>query len=618
MSGLAAVWHRDGRPADGDSLQLLFPAPGRGRPVEPAVWAENSVALGYAAGPTPAALAHDAASGLTVVFEGRIDNAGDLRAAVGAAAGHAQDDASLALAAYRAWQSSAFARISGDFAIVIWDAPARRLVAARDILGMRPLAAHVSDDVVRCGSDVGALARSVDAAIDERTVADALCGRPASLTRTLYSGVTRIRPAHYLVVDPSRHSTAPYWTPDTAGERRYAGADDYVDETRHRLDVAVRACADDPSGRPVAIMLSGGLDSGAVYATAEAQGRRLRAFTLASREAALDETAAAQAVVARAGGRDWAAVDADVRAYGFEAEIADTGELPTYPTGAASHLLRQAASAAGARVLLNGVGGDEWFFGSCADLADHLRRGAWRTLAGRWREEMALSDPVGRGMLLQSAVWPLVPRPLKRVVRFARGMSPPPPWVSPTLAREVARPEPNWPDLPDAGSHAAAHLIADAWAAEAVASREEQARFAARHGLDDRSPWHHRGIVDFALGVPEAIRRLGGVPKGLVRHTMADRLPARTVSGVAYGDHAHLVLEALARVGSRRLVTHPTIAARGWVRPAEVGALHDRLDAAVAAGDPRWPDFAHALWQVVAVELWHRALSGVDVRSADP
>ncbi|MFP5379712.1 MAG: asparagine synthase-related protein, partial [Vicinamibacteria bacterium] len=197
------------------------------------------------------------------------------------------------------------------------------------------------------------------------------------------------------------------------------------------------------------------------------------------------------------------------------------------------------------------------------------------------------------------------------------GTSPPPPWLSPTLARAVARADVNWPDMPAPTSHAAAHLVAEAWAPAAVAAREEQARFAWRHGLDDRSPWHHRRIVEFALGVPEAIRRLGGVPKGLVRHAMARRLPDRTLSGVSYGDHAYLVRDALARVGSRRLQTRLTIAARGWVQPAEVGALHDRLDAAVAAGDPRWPDLAHALWQVVAVELWHRARSGVDARSAD-
>src|SRR5690606_24498114 len=111
-------------------------------------------------------------TGLTLVFDGRLDDRAALAGDLGERAD--RDAAALVLAAYRTWGEAAFARLAGDFALVIWDAPARRLVAARDILGLRPLCLAVTPQAVYCASSAPVLARHLHRPIDEGTVAEAL------------------------------------------------------------------------------------------------------------------------------------------------------------------------------------------------------------------------------------------------------------------------------------------------------------------------------------------------------------------------------------------------------------------------------------------------------------
>ncbi|MDP1569783.1 MAG: asparagine synthase-related protein [Vicinamibacterales bacterium] len=616
MSGLAAVFHRDGRPAAAPDLQPLLAAVRDRGPDREAMRLDGPAALGQTSrtstpGSTQAAgPLHDAGAGLVLVFDGRLDDRPALASALGAPGD--LDDAPLVLAAYRAWGEAAFARLAGDFALIIWDARRQRLVAARDILGLRPLCLAVTPHAVYCASSAPALARHLHRPIDEGTVAEALCGRTVSVTRTLYDGVERLPPGHRLIVGRDRTDVAPYWTPDAREELRYARDDEYADDLRTRLTAAVADRLRATEGRPAGLMLSGGLDSGSIYATAAALGHDLHAFTLGVADGALDETAAARATVAHVGGAHWTRVEASVAAFDFAAEAAATGALPAHPAGAASHGLRRRAAAAGAGVLLNGVGGDEWLFGTRAHLADLIAHGRARAFVRRWRAELAMPDSVGTRGVWRDALWPLVPQALRPVARRLVRPRRLPVWIAPDFARRVALADRLRLTVPavQARSHAARYLVTEAWSPGAIAAREEQERFAVGAGLEDRAPFYDRRIVTFALGLPEEQRRGDGLPKAVLRRAMAGRLPASTLRSVTYGDYSHFLLEAFAGVGSRSLVADLAIARRDWVRASAVVRLHDALDTAVAGGLDNWPALADDLWAVLAVELWCRGAEG--------
>src|SRR5690606_15828720 len=101
-----------------------------------------------------------AGGGVWVAADAAIYYRDDLRDALlaaGVAVGADSSPAALVLAAYRAWGTGAAARLEGDLAFLIWDQPRRRLVAARDFVGRRPLyIASLADGGIAVASDVPA------------------------------------------------------------------------------------------------------------------------------------------------------------------------------------------------------------------------------------------------------------------------------------------------------------------------------------------------------------------------------------------------------------------------------------------------------------------------------
>jgi asparagine synthase (glutamine-hydrolysing) len=137
MSGVAACWHRDGRPVGAELAPMMAAASGRG-PDGQAVWEDGPIGLGqlHQASArhdgTQPKLAADAATGVAVAVDGHVHERVPLCAALGPRADPIPNDADLVLHAYRQWGTGLMRRVTGDLAAIIWDGPARRLVALTD------------------------------------------------------------------------------------------------------------------------------------------------------------------------------------------------------------------------------------------------------------------------------------------------------------------------------------------------------------------------------------------------------------------------------------------------------------------------------------------------------
>jgi asparagine synthase (glutamine-hydrolysing) len=220
-------------------------------------------------------------------FNGCIYNYRELRDEL-AAAGHrfrSTSDTEVVLAAYHRWGERFAEHLIGMFAVAIVDRARRRLVLARDRLGIKPLYLAESPGRVRFASTLPALlaAGDVDTAVDTVALHHYLSWHSiVPAPRTILRGVRKLPPATVRVID-SDGSTRDhvYWRPDYVRDPAYGGMDarDWQDALAGALRVAVerRMVADVPVG----VLLSGGLDSSLIVALLAGAGQRnLRTFSI--------------------------------------------------------------------------------------------------------------------------------------------------------------------------------------------------------------------------------------------------------------------------------------------------------------------------------------------------
>ena len=309
----------------------------------------------------------------TITFNGEIYNYRALRAEL-EAKGYSfrtESDTEVLLQLYADRGPAMVEQLRGMFAFALWDAPRRRLLLARDPLGIKPL--YYADDgwTLRFASQAkallagGAVSREPDPA---GIVGFHLLGSvPEPFTvwreiRSLPAGCTLLvekagpgAPVPYFSIAESLARRAAHSTSDLAHARAQV-ADAVRDSVRHHLVADV----------PVAVFLSAGLDSGALLGTMADLGRHdVTAVTLAFKEFRgdlQDEAPLAAEVAARYGARH---VVRTVDRREFEQDlpaILDAMDLPTID-GINTWFVAKAAREAGVKVALSGLGADECFGG---------------------------------------------------------------------------------------------------------------------------------------------------------------------------------------------------------------------------------------------------------------
>jgi asparagine synthase (glutamine-hydrolysing) len=195
--------------------------------------------------------------------------------------------------------------LRGMFAIALWDRPRRRLILARDRMGVKPLYVAETAEGLAFASEVkslvaGGLVRPrLDRDAAELFMAWGYVPGPA----TLFAGVRKLPPATYLLYgDGCMVEQREYWSPWEAPPEA-AGASWQEDGERllDLLRTATRARM--VSDVPLGVMLSGGLDSSLITALmAEASDRPVQTFSIGFVEdASANELAEARHVARRLG-----------------------------------------------------------------------------------------------------------------------------------------------------------------------------------------------------------------------------------------------------------------------------------------------------------------------------
>jgi asparagine synthase (glutamine-hydrolysing) len=296
----------------------------------------------------------------TIVLNGEIFNYVELRRELGGVFRSATDTEVLLRACGEWGIEKTLARSVGMFAFALWDAQERELTLARDRVGEKPLVYFRHAGMLAFSSELKALAPFHDRRLDPQAVDAylALGYIPAPLA--IFRGCRKLEPGHLLRLKDGRADVRRWWSPENAapGEKRTRA--ERVEHLRSLVAEAVRMRL--RADVPVAIFLSGGVDSSVVAAACAIQGSKLAAFTADFGGGHPDLPYAAR-VAAHLGLRhEVLRIDASEALAGFrqllwhyDEPFADSSAIPSFA------LAR--ALAGRYKVVLNGEGGDEAFGG---------------------------------------------------------------------------------------------------------------------------------------------------------------------------------------------------------------------------------------------------------------
>lgn len=340
---------------------------------------------------------HDSTDTVHIVFNGEIYNFMDLRAQLQAAGHHfrTRGDTEVLVEGYREWGTGLFAKLVGMFALAIWDSRQKRLVMARDRFGEKPLYYADRPDAFVFGSEIKALLTwpGMPRRPDYAGLHDFLTFGYTLAPGTAFAGISRLKPAHFLVYDAGKQpETHCYWRMPLPGDGKALGsAEDLQNELIERLRAAVKACL--VSDVPLGAFLSGGVDSSAVVAMmSSSHGAGIKTFSSGFGFGDYDETRYATMVAER--------YRTEHSVFTFDSNLlATVGDLAWYygePFGDSSALVTYALSRETRRhvtVALTGDGADETLLGYARYFNFGTRRRRNPPRGGRRIPELYVARP---------------------------------------------------------------------------------------------------------------------------------------------------------------------------------------------------------------------------------
>jgi asparagine synthase (glutamine-hydrolysing) len=550
MCGIAGIFHcATAKPVDPARVEAMCEAIVHRGPDGKGVWTAPGVGLGFrrlaiidlAGSEQPMASSDGRAM---LVFNGEIYNFRELREELRAlgAVFHTQGDGEVILAAWQQWGVDCLPRLQGMFAFAIYDLPTRRLLLARDRLGVKPLyTARLSDGSIAFGSELKALLAhpQLRREIDPLAIEDFMAWGYVPDHRSILAGVEKLPAGHYRLLSHNAPPPPPVkWWDVSFAERTKGSEADLGARLLHHLRDAVtsRMAADVPLGA----FLSGGVDSSSVVALmAEASGAPVTTCSIGFDRSGYDESAYARLVAERFATRhhertvspdDFAAIDG--LAGVFDEPFADASALPTLRVCA---LAREHVT-----VALSGDGADEALAGYRRH-AFQLREDKLRALLPSGLRASVFGTA---GRLYPKADW--APRPFRAKATlqslgqgseegYARALAILPPELREALytlefkrLRGDYRAETPLVDLmrsapARSGLDRAQYADLKFWLPGDILTKVDRTSMSV--SLEAREPLLDHRLVEFAATLPERMRVRGRQGKWLMKQVMRRSLP---------------------------------------------------------------------------------------------
>jgi asparagine synthase (glutamine-hydrolysing) len=553
-----------------------------------------------------------------VIFNGEIYNHALVRRDL-ESRGHiyrTRSDTETIVHAYEEWGDDCVDRFNGMFAFAIWDQPRRRLLLARDRLGIKPLYWAHRGNVLLFGSEIKAILASglVEPEARLSALPEFFATRSTAGAKTLYSGILKLLPGHRLVFENGDVNISQYWDVPVREPRRAPQAADVVAEFKSLLTESVRRQL--MSDVPLGVFLSGGLDSSAIAATmARLSEQPIETFSVAFKEQAYSELSYSRAVAAAVGATRHEVVvgesdffDVLPKLVWHEDEpIAHPSSVPLYFVSA---LARRHVT-----VVLTGEGSDELLAGY-----GRYPRIAWNCRAAGLYER-AVPGPVRSAIAGQ-----LIPNLPERLARYARRsfladqsqeamvfdsfgsvrLAEQQALLSPALRENVTAGQAYGASLayferPGKESTLLDRLLYADIKTYLVELLMKQDQMSMAASIESRVPFLDHTLVEFAARLPDSWKLSGWTTKRVLREAMKEVLPDTILSRPKMG--FPVPLRTWTRGRWNAVVSDVLLDRRSKDRgiidpPAVARLLNDHAAGSIDATD--------RIWSLLNLELWFR------------
>jgi len=537
-----------------------------------------------------------------LTFNGEIYNFRALRERL-QAAGHrfrSRSDSEVIIHAYEEWGDRCVDRLGGIFAFAIYDSRNRRLLLARDHLGVKPLYYRADADGIAFASQPRALLAQpgFTPRLDLEAFRYYLAYGYVPGEHCAFDTIRKLPAGCRYVYEAGAGRMERYWRLEYRPE--ILSEPEAVERVKETLGEVVRRQT--VSDVPIGVFLSGGVDSSLVSAiVARSTDTPVKSFTIGFEQPEQDE-------------RPFARIAATAIGTVHHEKVLDVGDIPGmiinhleiydepfYDTsGFSTYMVSRLAREQGVKVILSGDGGDELFAG-------YRRYDAYASRLA----PAAAGASIGR-RLLSMVRRPQIVDPVSAYfeqIGFFGG-----PAQEEILGPGVARP--SWRHLrpleesyPEGAQGVVGAQVMDlnTYLVDDILTKVDRASMAC--GLEVRVPLLDRDLVELAFRIGSDITYARNERKGLLKRAVADLLPAEILTTRKRGFSVPLKLwvsDAFRRT-AKKLLLEGSLVSRGVLRPEGLGRV-------IEVGKRR------QAWLLLSAELWARrwleGRSPADLRSA--
>jgi asparagine synthase (glutamine-hydrolysing) len=501
------------------------------------------------------------------------------------------------------------------FAFAIWDVRKRKLMLARDRLGIKPLYYKEQNGELLFASELKPILQlpgsTPSVSWEAASHLFTFLATPAS--QSIVEGIRKLEPARIATSCGGRPlKIERYWNVDFVPDVTSTEGE-LVERLRELLVESV--VLHEVSDVPIGAFLSGGVDSSAIVATmAGLTSSRIKTFSIGFAEAGYDELEYARQV-ARAFGTehhelilrpDVVGIVEDLTWY-LDEPFGDTSAIPTYMVSklASEHV----------KVVLSGDGGDELFGGYDKYLVEQRERrfdrvpAAVRHLAGAFGD--AMPDGMRGRRFLQHLALDGPRRYLHASTMFQTGQLRS--LLQDDVFKEVTRHDPM------AASLAALETKPGDWLSAVQYNDLENYlpldiltkvdRMTMAHSIEARPPLLDHKLVEFAATVPAHMRLRNGTTKYLLKQAMRGVLPDGIIDRPKRGFAVPLAQWFRGELSGfvRDLLLSPTCRQRGFFNTSYIERMLRQHD--------EGRDLSLQLWTILSFELWCRRFLDASPRS---
>jgi asparagine synthase (glutamine-hydrolysing) len=599
MSGIAAIINFDGRPVSSREIELITGAMAYRGPDGIKHWRSDFVALGQCMlRTTPESLDEvqpltNEDESLVLVMDGRVDNREDLKRRLLGKGAVLRDasDAEMVLRAYEVWGEECPHYVIGECVFLVWDARARKLFAVRDAAGARHFYYHYKQGLLVVATEAeGILALpSVERRLNEEKLLDYWVAEfdRGDQSSSFYEGIFRLPAGHAMRVTAKGQNIWRYWNPAELTERKFASmsecAEAFLGQLREVVECRLRSI------KPVGALLSGGLDSSTLVGliSKEFRGRLqepLRTFSLADTDAenCLDWQCV-QSIVRADSWLKPTTITPDMMEHGWRFFVDDIAKADNPFIAAYSwqyDLMVRSAQQAGCGVLFEGMAGDIMFYSGEASLGGLLQSRQYKYLPSLLRgvKQQGRSVQKFLKMVAIAHLSQKLPRGVRSKLRTYKDMQSLSAGDLGYLHEHVAQKLVNERrgvvrskmESLEGASHIQQH--AARYTSGLISFAHENGSIA-RFGMEHRSPYSDRRMIEFAISMPLEAKIACPWYKQLLRQVAKDYLPQDVVWRKRVGYHpgwsfykrlATQVVEHVPECGDE---AYSANALAKWVRP---------------------------------------------------